>query len=102
MSFILESFMRKRLKIEKVKFSNSSAKHADRWGRGIIVLSYLCALPFVLERDPEHLVWLGVLFCTLLFGFQSFVQWRYSRHSKEYIIMLMYMVIGGLSIYFFV
>ena len=50
---LLEKGINKLLGVEKKKISETSGKKVDRWGRGIILILFLCTLPFfIYERIP--------------------------------------------------
>lgn len=98
-SFFLDKLLRKRLGVEKIKISETSAKNVDRWGRGIILVILLCTLPFVITKDTNVMKWYWILYLILLLGFQSFVQWKYLKNSKEHLITLMSLMVGVIIIY---
>lgn len=80
LSFFLEKLLRKWLGVEKIKISETFAKNVDRWGRGIILVIFLCTLPFVITKDTNVLKWYWIFYLILLLGFQSFVQWKYLQN----------------------
>ncbi|MEC2074533.1 DUF4181 domain-containing protein [Metabacillus fastidiosus] len=102
---LIEKLLRKWLRVEKKKISETSGKNVDRWGRGIILLIFLCSLPFLNIEDTNVIKWYWISYLTLLVGFQSFIQWKYLKNSKEYVISLICLMIGLIiicNIYYFI
>ena len=71
---------------KKEKISETSGKNIDRWGRGLILLTFLCTLPFAVEEDRNVIKWYWICFLIVSMGFQSFMEWKYLKNSKEYVI----------------
>ncbi|MFI8492240.1 DUF4181 domain-containing protein [Peribacillus butanolivorans] len=67
------------LGVEKKKISETSGKIVDRWGRGVILVIFLCTFPSVSTNDMN---WLLILYLFLLLGFQSILEWKYLKNSK--------------------
>ncbi|KAB7709095.1 DUF4181 domain-containing protein [Bacillus aerolatus] len=99
LSFLVERLLRKWLRVEKKKVSETSGKNVNRWVRGIIVVIFLCGLPFVIEEDKHVMKWYWISYLILSLGFQSFVQWKYLKNSKEYVITLIFLMLGLMLIY---
>ncbi|WP_342667338.1 DUF4181 domain-containing protein [Domibacillus robiginosus] len=99
--FLVEKLLRKWLGIEKRKISETTGKNIDRLGRVIILIAFLCTFPFTfaLTEDLNAMKWYWILYLVLLLGFQGFVQWRYLKNSREYVITLVFLVIGAIAIY---
>lgn len=98
--FILaEKLLRKWLRVERRKVSETPGKNVDRWGRGIITLIFLCSLPFILTKDVEAIKWYWLSYLMLIWGFQSFVQWKYLKNSKEYVITLIFLLLALILTY---
>ena len=88
--FALEFVLKKWLKIEKVKISETEGKNINRWGRGIILVVALVLLPFVIGGSFLQMLWFWVIYFSVLSLFDAFLQWKYARESREYIITLIF------------
>jgi hypothetical protein len=69
------------------KLSDTEGRLLDRWGRGVLLLIFLVVL-IKIRAIPEFdramsIYWL--IFIILTFGFQSFMEWKYLKGSKEYL-----------------
>ena len=89
--FGLEFALKKWLKIEKVKISETEGKNIDRWGQGIILVVALCFLPFMLSGSPWHMLWFWIIYWIVFSFFQASLQWKYAKESREYILTLVYL-----------
>lgn len=88
--FALEFVLKKWLKIEKVKISETEGKNINRWGRGIILVVALVLLPFVISASFWQMLWFWIIYYSVLSLFDAFLQWKYARESKEYIMTLIF------------
>lgn len=88
--FALEFVLKKWLKIEKVKISETEGKNINRWGRGIILVVALVMLPFVISASFWQMLWFWIIYYSVLSFFDAFLQWKYARESKEYIMTLIF------------
>ena len=52
--FLLEKILNRLLGVEKKKVSETSGKRVDRWGRGIILILFLCTIPFYAFIDRRY------------------------------------------------
>jgi hypothetical protein len=87
--------LRKWLNIKRVKLSETSAKGIDRWGRGVILIVAICFIPFTVGTlDPNKILWFWIVYLSVLTAFQAYLQWKYIRKSKEYILTLAFLPIG--------
>jgi len=94
---LLEKIINKLFGIKvKGKISETSGKNIDRWGRVIIVVIFLCSLPFFEGTLPK---WHYMLFWTSLWGFQAILEWKYLRSSKQYVVTLAYLILLVVFIY---
>ena len=98
--FLLEKTINKLLgiKVEK-KISETSGKNVDRWGRGILFVSFLCSLPFFMEQETSVLKWYYMIVLISVQGFQSIMEWKYLKNSKQYVSTLIYLILGIVFIY---
>ncbi|WP_255472968.1 DUF4181 domain-containing protein [Planomicrobium sp. CPCC 101079] len=91
----MEKILRKWLGIKKVALSETPAKNTDRWGRGIIFAIALCGIPFIVGTDvASRLFWFWVVYLTALTAFQAYLQWKYIKESKEYVMTLLLYPVG--------
>ena len=98
--FLSEKAINKLFGIDKeVKLSETSGKNIDRWGRGIILLIFLCSLPFFITKEASVMKWYYMLLWILTFGFQSILEWIYLKNSKQYISTLIFLVFIVIFIY---
>ncbi|PSL36242.1 uncharacterized protein DUF4181 [Planomicrobium soli] len=103
--FLLEKLIRKRMNIKKVELRDTPAKSIDFWGRGVILVLALCTIPFSAgAEDMERLLWFFVVYLLAINLFQAYLQWKYVKETKEYVVTLVTFPIGiaaFLSILFF-
>ncbi|TWD87891.1 uncharacterized protein DUF4181 [Neobacillus bataviensis] len=83
LQFLLEKIINKLLGVEKKKISETPGKNVYRWGRGIILVFFLCTLPFVITKDTSVMKWYWIFYLILLLGFQSILGWKYLKNSKQ-------------------
>ena len=95
----LEKILNKLLGIEKKKISETSGENVDRWGRGIILVIFLCTLPFVITKDTNVMKWYWILYLILLLGFQSILEWKYLKDSKQYVTSLIFLMLSVIIMY---
>ncbi|WP_274310284.1 DUF4181 domain-containing protein [Solibacillus daqui] len=97
--FFLEKIINKLLGVEKKKISETSGKKVDKWGRGIILVIFLCTLPFFVVQETNVLKWYWMLYLTALLGFQSILEWKYLKNSKQYVTTLIFLILGVIFLY---
>ncbi|MFJ7744693.1 DUF4181 domain-containing protein [Peribacillus sp. NPDC097295] len=98
-ALFINKYLTKWLGVEKKEsISETPGKNMDRWGRGIILCIFLCALPMVLEYE-NILKWYWVLFLNVLIGFQSVLEWKYLKPSKQYLITLTYLIFALVMVF---
>ena len=98
-ALFINNYLTKWLGVEKKEsLSETPGKNLDRWGRGIILLIFICAFPLVLEYE-NVLQWYWIFFFNVLIGFQSFLEWKYLKPSKQYVITLTYLVFGLVMVF---
>ncbi len=97
--FLLEKIINKLLGVEKKKISETSGKKVDRWGRGIILVIFLCTLPFVITKDTNVMKWYWILYFILLLGFQSILEWKYLKDSKQHVTTLIFLMLSVIIMY---
>jgi hypothetical protein len=78
----------------------TDGRRVDFWGRIILAVIFFCLLFFVIDTSEEMTVkWFFIIFFTIITAFQSIVEWKYLKNSKEYVVTLLLWLIG--IIYFF-
>jgi dipeptide/tripeptide permease len=97
--FLLDKILNKLLGIEKKKISETSARKIDRWGRGIILVIFLCTLPFVITQDTNVIKWYWIVYLILLLGFQSILEWKYLKDSKQHVTTLIFLMLSVIILY---
>lgn len=97
--FLVETISTKIFGVEKKRISETSGKNIDRWGRGIIAVIFLSILPFVISLDFYIMKWYWILFTVVLFGFQSFLERKFLKGSKQYITSLIYLILMVIIFY---
>lgn len=63
-----------------------SGRRADAWGKTILVLLAFAFVFLLLLQDQaisKKWLWMAILFCGQ--GFQTFIDWKYRKPSKEYL-----------------
>jgi dipeptide/tripeptide permease len=97
--FLLDKILNKLLGIEKKKISETSGRKIDRWGRGIILVIFLCTLPFVITQDTNVIKWYWILYVILVMGFQSILEWKYLKDSKQHVTTLIFLMLSVIILY---
>jgi hypothetical protein len=78
----------------------TDGRRVDFWGRIILVTIFLVLLFFVMDTSDETIVkWFFIIALTITTAFQSIIEWKYLKNSKEFVVTLILWVIG--LIYFF-
>ena len=102
LGFLLEKGINKLLGVEKKRLSKTSGKKVDRWGRGIILIFFLCTIPFYtfyVMEDTTFIKWYWILYLIVLLGFQSILEWKYLKNSKQYVTTLIMLIISVFILY---
>lgn len=99
-AILSERWLRKKFKIDKPKrFVYRSVNTFQKWIERTIIIAFLISLWFV-----DHTLPLLIAFFLVLTSFRTFMEWKYEREKKEYIITLfsifLYLLIFGLAFYF--
>ena len=90
---LLEKILNSLLGVEKKRISETPGKNVDRWGRGIILILFLCTIPFYAMADISFIKWYWMLYMIILLGFQSILEWKYLKNSKQYITTLIFLIL---------
>ena len=97
--FLADKGIEKFLGIEKGKISETSGRNIDRWGRGIIVVLFLSILWFVIDKDIDVMKWYLIIYFVVSFGFQSILEWKFLRFTKQYVTTLVFLLISVIIFY---
>jgi hypothetical protein len=80
--------------------SETDGRRIDFWGRVILAILFLLILFFVIDTSNETIVkWFFIIALTIITAFQSIIEWKYLKNSKEFVVTLLLWLIG--LIYFF-
>lgn len=99
LGIVLEKAINKLLGVEKKKVSETFGKKVERWGRGIILVLALCTLPFFIMKATSSMKWFWILYLIVLLGFQSILEWKYLKNSKQYVTTLIFLILGIIMVY---
>ncbi|WP_144655796.1 DUF4181 domain-containing protein [Bacillus tropicus] len=105
--FVLENIVRKRLNIPKQKgWNNKYVNKLHKWGNRIIIFSYIVVISICsFLSNPLYMGFLPFLFLITLYSFESYMEWKYDRESKEFLISLggaISLIITGIILYFLI
>ncbi|WP_345239495.1 DUF4181 domain-containing protein [Pontibacillus salipaludis] len=95
----LETVIRKQFNIERRYVTDTKGKHIDRWGRGMFVLIAISVLSYAIFSDAPGMKWYLMGGYVAQFGFQAIIQWMFLKGSKEYVITIVYLALGVITIY---
>jgi hypothetical protein len=80
--------------------SETVGRRVDLWGRIILAIIFFIILFFVIDPSNETTVkWFFIIFFTIITAFQSIIEWKYLKNSKEFIVTLLLWLFA--LIYFF-
>lgn len=98
---IIHPFLRKWIVGEKgEKISATDGKNIYIWGNIILALIAISLVFFVLDIYDENTIkWFFLILMIIVFSFQSIIEWKYIKNSKEYAVTLLLLLFG--LIYFF-
>lgn len=97
--YVVEKGLTKWLGIEKMNVSETPGKNVNRWGKGILFVLFVFTYSFFISKGKNVMIWFWIIFLTLSMGFQSFVEWKYLKPSKQYIITLSFLVLTEISVF---
>ncbi|RCX21440.1 uncharacterized protein DUF4181 [Fontibacillus phaseoli] len=78
-------------------------KEVNIWGKIILALVGIIVfivIAFAVGMDSLAMKWFWMLFVILTVGFQSFIDWKYQRESRQYIVSLIVLVLGIVLVYY--
>ncbi|MBM7602564.1 membrane protease YdiL (CAAX protease family) [Metabacillus crassostreae] len=98
--FVTEKLTYKILGVQKKNIDDIRGENIDRWGRGIILVIFLCTLWFVSNKDSDNIMKLfWMAYFTLLFGFQAVMEFIFIKDSKQYMGTAIILILGLIIIY---
>ncbi|TXC92773.1 DUF4181 domain-containing protein [Metabacillus litoralis] len=98
--FLTEKLTYKILGVQKKKIAETRGKNIDRWGRGIILVIFLCTLWFVINQDSDTIMKLyWMVYLTFLLGFQAVLEFIFIKDSKQYLGTAIFLILGLIIIY---
>jgi hypothetical protein len=86
------------------KISDTIGKNINRWVKGLVALIAIWIYFFVLDDATDHntIKWFWLILFLVAMGFQAFMEWRYLKGSKEYLISLILVAFGLIYICIFI
>ncbi|MGO4348772.1 DUF4181 domain-containing protein [Paenibacillus sp. MCAF9] len=94
-------FLRKWIVGTAKKETSDKGKKVSMWGMIIAAIIAAANIIFI-DLEGNALKWFCMVFIFIIAGFQSFVDWKFLKGSKEYIVTLLVLVIGVTLSYFIV
>lgn len=78
---------------------SEEGKKVDKWGK--IILASISFITAIILLDLESAMkWFWIVIIIAAVGFQSFIDWKYQKGSKQYIISLIVLIQGVTLVYF--
>lgn len=93
---LLEKIVNKALGVQKEKLSETPGKNIDRWGRSIIIVTFIILLS---PLNSIHINVILMLYWLTLLGFQAILEYIYIKDSKQYLSTII-LLLAGLFIIF--
>jgi hypothetical protein len=85
------------------EIDETAGKHIELWERIILALIGLYLVFFVIDiSDKTTIKWFCLIFLVITFGFQSIIEWKYLKDSKQFIVSLLLLLIGLIYCYLFI
>lgn len=81
---------------------SEEGKDVSLWGKFILVCIGIIAYIVIVVIDgleSEAMKWFWMSFVVIALGFQSFIDWKYLKSSKQYIASLIVLVLGVTLVY---
>jgi hypothetical protein len=101
-NIIVEKVAKKILRIEKKMDVGQSAKKVDRWGKTLLLIPLLITLIYMHYNNILGNLWFGILFIVVIFGYQSIIEWKFLKNSKQYLLTIVLIISYSLSWIIFV
>lgn len=85
------------------KISDTNGKNINRWVKGLLFVISVCVFFFVLDTtNINSLKWYWLIVFIVAMGQHAFIEWRYLKGSKEYVISLIKLAVGLIYILIFI
>lgn len=82
-----EMLIRKLFNIKRVKLADAGARKTSRWGRTLLLIVFLCMIPFAASGDnARNVVYLLFFYNSAMMLLEGYLQWKYIKESKEHIV----------------
>ncbi|MGZ9585849.1 DUF4181 domain-containing protein [Paenibacillus marinisediminis] len=78
-------------------------KKVEKWGKIILATIGIITVIIFLDLDildADAMKWFWMVVIITAFGFQSFIDWKYLKGSKLYIVSLINLILGVILVYF--
>lgn len=100
---LIDLTIKKRFVVEELKISDTNGKNINRWVQGLLFVISLCVFFFVLDTtNINSLKWFWLILFIVAMGQHAFIEWRYLKGSKEYVISLIKLAVGLIYILIFI
>ncbi|PIE94797.1 DUF4181 domain-containing protein [Bacillus fungorum] len=85
----MEKVVRKKLNIPKqTEWNSKYVNHFHKWGTRALIISYIVITTICAPLNPIYISNLPILFLITLYCFQSYMEWKFDKESREYVISL--------------
>ncbi|MCU0096324.1 DUF4181 domain-containing protein [Bacillus sp. OR9] len=79
----------KKINIPKQTGWNSKyVNNTHKWGIRVLIVSYIIVTMICANLNPIYISNLPILFLITLYCFQSYMEWKFDKESREYVISL--------------
>lgn len=100
---LIDLTIKKRFVVEELKISDTNGKNINRWVQGLLFVISLCIFFFILDTtNINSLKWFWLIVFIVAMGQHAFIEWRYLKGSKEYVISLIKLAVGLIYILIFI
>jgi hypothetical protein len=83
--------------------SETDGRSVYFWGRVILAILFLVLFFFVIDTSDETILkWFFLIALTITTAFQSIIEWKYLKNSKEFVVTLLLWVIGLIYYFLFI
>lgn len=81
---------------------SDEGKQVNRWAKIILVSIAVISIFFIIKLeifDSHAMKWFWMIALLTAVGSQSFIEWKYLKGSKQYLISLIVLLLGEILIY---
>lgn len=78
---------------DETKELSEDGKAINLWGK-VILSAVAIIIAIYMNYNGQSLKWFWLILIIAAFGFQAFVDWKYLKNSKQYIVSLIVLVMG--------